>query len=42
MLFPIVTVAAGALLAGELVSLAFVGGATLVMAGTYLGALAQG
>jgi drug/metabolite transporter (DMT)-like permease len=37
-LFPIVTVAVGAILAGELVSLQFVAGALLVMLGTYVGA----
>ena len=37
-LFPIVTVAVGAILAGELVSFQFVGGALLVMIGTYVGA----
>ena len=40
-LFPIVTVAVGALLAGEAVSAQFVIGAIVVMAGTYVGALAQ-
>ena len=38
---PIVTVALGAVLAGELVTARFVLGAFLVMAGTYLGALLQ-
>jgi drug/metabolite transporter (DMT)-like permease len=38
-LFPVVTVAVGAILAGELVSLQFVIGAVLVMIGTYVGAL---
>ena len=38
-LFPIVTVAVGAILAGELVSAQFVAGAFLVMVGTYVGAL---
>jgi drug/metabolite transporter (DMT)-like permease len=37
-LFPIVTVAVGGMLAGELVSLQFVAGALLVMLGTYFGA----
>ncbi|MEK6225867.1 MAG: EamA family transporter [Chloroflexota bacterium] len=37
-LFPVVTVAVGAILAGELVSLQFVAGAVLVMIGTYVGA----
>ena len=37
---PIVTVALGTALAGEAVSLTFIGGAALVMAGTYIGALA--
>ena len=37
-LFPVVTVAVGALLAGELVSLEFVAGAAVVMIGTYVGA----
>jgi len=37
-LFPVVTVAVGAILAGELVSLQFVAGALLVMLGTYVGA----
>src|SRR2546425_970831 len=37
-LFPVVTVAVGAILAGELVSLQFVAGASLVMIGTYVGA----
>jgi len=37
-LFPVVTVAVGAILAGELVSFQFVGGALLVMIGTYVGA----
>ncbi len=40
-LFPIVTVALGAVLAGELVSAPFVLGTLLVMFGVYLGALAQ-
>jgi drug/metabolite transporter (DMT)-like permease len=40
-LFPVVTVAIGALLAGELVSAQFVAGTALVMAGTYVGALTQ-
>jgi drug/metabolite transporter (DMT)-like permease len=39
-LFPIVTVAVGAALAGETVSLAFLTGAALVMLGTYVGSLA--
>jgi drug/metabolite transporter (DMT)-like permease len=39
-LFPVVTVAVGAILAGEHVSLQFVVGALLVMIGTYVGALA--
>lgn len=38
-LFPVVTVALGAALVGEIVSLQFVAGALLVMAGTYVGAL---
>lgn len=38
-LFPVVTVALGAALAGEIVSLQFGAGALLVMAGTYVGAL---
>jgi drug/metabolite transporter (DMT)-like permease len=37
-LFPVVTVALGAILAGELVSVQFVAGAFLVMIGTYVGA----
>jgi drug/metabolite transporter (DMT)-like permease len=37
-LFPLVTVAVGAILAGELVSLQFIAGAVLVMIGTYIGA----
>jgi drug/metabolite transporter (DMT)-like permease len=40
-LFPIVTVALGAVLAGEFVSLAFIAGAALVMTGTYVGAIAS-
>ena len=40
-LFPLVTVAVGALLAGETVSAQFVIGALVVMAGTYVGAIAQ-
>lgn len=40
-LFPIVTVALGAILAGELVSGQFLIGTLLVMVGVYLGALAQ-
>jgi drug/metabolite transporter (DMT)-like permease len=39
-LFPVVTVAVGAVLAGELVTLQFVAGAALVMVGTYVGAFA--
>jgi drug/metabolite transporter (DMT)-like permease len=39
-LFPVVTVAVGAVLAGELVSMQFVAGAALVMLGTYIGAFA--
>ena len=39
-LFPIVTVAVGAILAGELVSTQFVAGALLVMVGTYVGVFA--
>ena len=39
-LFPVVTVAVGAALAGEVVSLRFAAGAALVMIGTYIGALA--
>ena len=39
-LFPVVTVAVGAILAGELVSTQFVAGALLVMVGTYVGAFA--
>lgn len=38
-LFPVVTVALGALLAGETVSMPFVLGTIFVMAGTYVGAL---
>lgn len=38
-LFPVVTVALGALLAGETVSAPFLAGAALVMVGTYIGAL---
>jgi drug/metabolite transporter (DMT)-like permease len=38
-LFPVVAVAVGAILAGELVSVQFVAGAFLVMIGTYVGAL---
>jgi drug/metabolite transporter (DMT)-like permease len=41
-LFPVVTVAVGALLAGELVSLEFVAGAAVVMIGTYVGAFTGG
>lgn len=41
MLFPIVAVALGAVLARELVSAQFVVGTALVMLGTYLGALSQ-
>jgi drug/metabolite transporter (DMT)-like permease len=37
-LFPVVTVAVGAVLAGELVTFQFVAGAFLVMLGTYVGA----
>jgi drug/metabolite transporter (DMT)-like permease len=37
-LFPVVAVAVGAILAGELVSVQFVAGAVLVMIGTYVGA----
>ncbi len=37
-LFPVVAVAVGAILAGELVSWQFVAGASLVMVGTYVGA----
>jgi drug/metabolite transporter (DMT)-like permease len=37
-LFPVVTVAVGAILAGEFVGLQFVAGAFLVMLGTYVGA----
>src|SRR5204862_7905217 len=37
-LFPVVTVAVGAILASERVSLQFVAGAVLVMLGTYVGA----
>ena len=40
-LFPIVTVTEGALIAGEVVTWQLVIGAALVMAGTYLGALVQ-
>ncbi len=40
-LFPIVAVGEGALLAGEVVTWPLVAGAALVMAGTYVGALAQ-
>ena len=40
-LFPVVTVSLGAILAGELVSLQFVVGAAMVMAGTYVGAIAR-
>lgn len=40
-LFPVVTVAIGAVIAGELVSLQLIVGAILVMVGTYVGALAQ-
>lgn len=40
-LFPIVTVAIGAVIAGELVSVQLIAGAVLVMVGTYVGALAQ-
>jgi drug/metabolite transporter (DMT)-like permease len=40
-LFPLVTVAVGALIAGETVSVQFVIGALVVMAGTYVGAIAQ-
>lgn len=40
LLFPVVTVGIGALLAGEIVSLQFVAGAALIVAGVYLGALA--
>jgi drug/metabolite transporter (DMT)-like permease len=40
-LFPIVTVAVGAVLAAELVSLQFVAGALLVMIGTYVGAFVK-
>jgi drug/metabolite transporter (DMT)-like permease len=39
-LFPVVAVAVGAILAAELVSVQFVAGALLVMIGTYVGALA--
>ena len=38
-LFPVVTVALGAALAGEIASVQFVVGALLVMVGTYVGAL---
>lgn len=41
-LFPLVTVATGALLAGEFVSLTFLLGTVLVIAGVYVGALAPG
>src|SRR5712691_546405 len=41
-LFPVVTVAVGVILAGELVSLQFVAGAFLVMIGTYVGAFTAG
>lgn len=40
LLFPVVTVGIGALLAGEVVSFQFIGGAALILAGVYLGALA--
>ena len=40
-LFPLVAGALGAILARELVSVQFLAGAILVMAGTYIGALAQ-
>ena len=40
LLFPLVTVAIGAILAGEVVSLQFVAGAALIVVGVYLGALA--
>ena len=40
LLFPVVTVAIGAVLAGEIVSLQFVAGAALIVAGVYLGAVA--
>ena len=40
LLFPVVTVAIGAALAGEVVSLQFIGGTALILAGIYLGALA--
>jgi len=40
-LFPVVTVAVGAILAGELVSAQFIVGAIVVMLGTYVGAIAQ-
>ncbi len=40
-LFPLVTVAVGGMLAGETVSAQFVIGALVVMAGTYVGAIAQ-
>ena len=40
-LFPVVTVALGAILAGEVVSAPFLVGAAFVIAGVYLGALAQ-
>ena len=41
-LFPVVTVAVGAILASELVSGQFLAGTVLVMLGTYVGAFAQG
>ncbi len=40
LLFPLVTVAIGAVLAGEIVSLQFLVGALLTIAGVYLGAVA--
>ena len=40
-LFPVVTVAIGLVLAGEVVSLQFIVGGALVMVGTYVGALAR-
>lgn len=40
LLFPLVTVAIGAVIAGEVVSAQFIGGAVLTMAGVYLGAVA--
>ena len=40
LLFPLVTVAIGAVLAGEIVSLQFVAGALVTIAGVYLGAVA--